>query len=114
VIRRQRRPRLNIARRVKARLLNADVIGVKCDEAALREKIFVSPIDIVGNLLGLFPVPRADGLELLDEVVPRLNSVTVLRNPHNPASTFQFREVSAAGQRLNRQLCRLMFRPTRN
>ena len=74
-----------------------------------------------GNITGTTNLARDLGgklLELLDEIVPTQNSVTVLRNPHNPASTFQFGEISAAGQRSNqfskaqsRQNCQSNSRP---
>ena len=60
-----------------------------------------------GNITGTTNLARDLGgklLELLDELVPSLASVTVLKNPRNPASTFQFREISAASQHLNRQV----------
>jgi len=60
-----------------------------------------------GNITGTTNLARDLGgklLELLDELVPSLASVTVLKNPRNPASTFQFREISTASQHLNRQV----------
>jgi putative ABC transport system substrate-binding protein len=60
-----------------------------------------------GNITGTTNLARDLGgklLELLDELVPSLASVTVLKNPRNPASTFQFREIAAASQHLNRQV----------
>ncbi|HEY2425210.1 MAG TPA: ABC transporter substrate-binding protein [Pseudolabrys sp.] len=60
-----------------------------------------------GNITGTTNLSRDLGgklLELLDELVPSLASVTVLKNPRNPASTFQFREISDASQHLNRQV----------
>src|SRR4029077_840650 len=58
-----------------------------------------------GNITGTTNLARDLGgklLELLDELVPSLASVTVLKNPRNPASTFQFRDILTPCQRLKR------------
>jgi putative ABC transport system substrate-binding protein len=60
-----------------------------------------------GNITGTTNLSRDLGgklLELLIEVIPALNAIVVLRNPRNPASTFQFREVEVAGRSLKRQV----------
>ena len=60
-----------------------------------------------GNITGTTNLARDLGgklLDLLEEVVPTVNSVTVLRNLRNPASSFQFREISDAAKRSNRQI----------
>ena len=60
-----------------------------------------------GNITGTTNLARDLGgklLDLLAEVVPTANSVTVLRNLSNPASSFQFREISDAGERSNHQI----------
>ena len=60
-----------------------------------------------GNITGTTNfAPETSGklLELLIELVPALNSVAVLRNPRNPASVFQFREIEVASRALNRKI----------
>jgi putative ABC transport system substrate-binding protein len=56
-----------------------------------------------GNVTGTTNLARDLGgklLELLLEIVPRVNPVFVLRNPRNPASPLQLREVEGAARSL--------------
>ena len=56
-----------------------------------------------GNITGTTNLSRDLGgklLELLLEIVPRVNPVFVLRNPRNPASPLQLREVEVAARGL--------------
>jgi len=60
-----------------------------------------------GNITGTTNLARDLGgktLELLIELVPTLTSINVLRNPRNPASTFQFPDIEAAALALKRKI----------
>ena len=60
-----------------------------------------------GNITGTTNLARDLGgktLELLIEIVPTLKSINVLRNPRNPASTFQFHDVADAARALDREI----------
>ena len=56
-----------------------------------------------GNITGVSSIDTvldAKRLQLLKELLPKLARVAVLRNPANPASPLQFREMQAAAQSL--------------
>jgi putative ABC transport system substrate-binding protein len=60
-----------------------------------------------GNITGTTNLARDLGgktLELLIELVPTLTSINVLRNPRNPASTFQFPDIEQAALALKRKI----------
>jgi putative ABC transport system substrate-binding protein len=57
-----------------------------------------------GNITGTTNLARDLGgklLELLIEIVPELRSLFVLRNPRNPASAFQLREIEVAARAMD-------------